>query len=204
MSSELDTKLFYIYKIVCKDLNIKSVYVGSTNNFLKRECIHKTTCKARSGNNYNLKLYRTIRENGNWDNWNMSIIYTGNYVNQKDKLIKEREYIDELGADLNMTMPYVTVADLEKSELKSYNTKYYADNRKKLLARQSEKLKCPNCERWTTYNFMTKHKQTKVCIRNTKPKSLEETTSIQDLIAIIKMQQEKLNKITNNRDSIIV
>ena len=88
MSNELDTKLFYIYKIVCKDLNIKSVYVRSTNNFSKHECIHKNTCKSKSGNSYNLKLYRTIRDNGNWDNWIMSIIYTGNYVNQKEALTK--------------------------------------------------------------------------------------------------------------------
>ena len=82
----------------------------------------------------------------------------------------------------------------EISESKSYQTKYYELNREKLLARQSEKIKCPNCDRLTTYNFMTKHKQTKICLRNTKSRSHEETTNIQDLIAIIKMQQEKLNE----------
>ena len=82
---------------------------------------------------------------------------------------------------------------MSESESKSYNIKYYELNREKLLARQSEKIKCPNCDRLTTYNFMTKHKRTKICLRNTKPKSIEETTNIQDLIAIIKMQQEKLN-----------
>ena len=85
----------------------------------------------------------------------------------------------------------------EESKSKSYNTKYYAVNREKLLARESEKIKCPNCDRLTTYNFMTKHKKTKICLRNTKNQSIVQSVNIQDLIAIIKeMQQEKLN-ITN-------
>ena len=81
----------------------------------------------------------------------------------------------------------------EMSESKTYYKKYYADNKAKLQARQAGKIKCPNCDRWTTYNFMTKHKRTKICLRNTKSQSIVESANIQDLIAIIKVQQEKLN-----------
>jgi len=33
-----------IYKISCKDLNIKECYFGSTKNFNKRKIIHKSHC----------------------------------------------------------------------------------------------------------------------------------------------------------------
>jgi len=39
-----------IYKIVCKDVNIKDCYVGSTTNFNRRKQEHKYNC-----NNVNSK-----------------------------------------------------------------------------------------------------------------------------------------------------
>jgi len=49
-----------IYKLCCKDLNIKEIYVGSTCNFTKRKWGHKT--RFYSENNY--KEYQIMKENG--------------------------------------------------------------------------------------------------------------------------------------------
>ena len=52
-----------IYKIVCKDLNIKDLYVGSTTDFIRRKSMHKFNCNK---NACNYKIYEIIRKNGGW------------------------------------------------------------------------------------------------------------------------------------------
>ena len=37
-----------IYKIVCNDLNVKDIYVGSTTDFTKRKNKHKSCCDTNS------------------------------------------------------------------------------------------------------------------------------------------------------------
>ena len=58
-----------IYKICCRDKSITDVYIGSTTNFVKRKPLHKTTCNNEIGKCYNSYVYGFIRENGNWDNF---------------------------------------------------------------------------------------------------------------------------------------
>ena len=90
-----------IYKITCKDTLCKEVYVGHTTNFVQRKHSHKQSCKNDKSENYNCKLYQTIRNHGGWENWIMEII---NYVNCKDHFEakqKKNEYIDLLNATLN-------------------------------------------------------------------------------------------------------
>ena len=63
-----------IYKIVCNDLNIKDCYVGHTINFIKRKSGHKRTWINEKNKYHNLNIYKFIRENGGWDNWNMLVL----------------------------------------------------------------------------------------------------------------------------------
>ena len=60
-----------IYKIVCKDLNIKDLYVGHTTDFKRRKSEHKGNTTNSKGVPYKLKLYEKMRANGGWDNWDM-------------------------------------------------------------------------------------------------------------------------------------
>ena len=102
---DLDYSDTIIYKIVCKDPLITSVYVGHTTNYVQRKYSHKQTCNNIKSPHYNLKLYKTIRAHGNWSNWNMSII---NFYNCKDLLEarqKEQEHFVLLGATLNTIEP---------------------------------------------------------------------------------------------------
>jgi hypothetical protein len=94
-----------IYKISCNDLLITNIYVGHTTNFVQRKYAHKQTCNNINSPYYNLKLYKTIRENGNWSNWTMSIINFYNCKNHLEARQKEHEYFIKLKASLNSVEP---------------------------------------------------------------------------------------------------
>tara|TARA_R110000765_G_scaffold242740_1_gene345238 strand:+ start:43 stop:468 length:426 start_codon:yes stop_codon:yes gene_type:complete len=101
-----------IYKIVCKDTNVKEIYVGSTTNFRVRLNGHKSSCCNKKSAKYNYKSYEFIRNNGGWDNWEM--VKIKDVINCLDRYsIKkaERELIDELKPSLNITTPNRTTTD---------------------------------------------------------------------------------------------
>ena len=62
-----------IYKLTCKNISCDELYVGYTTNFIQRKYLHKQSCNNETSSNYNMNLYKIIRENGGWDNWNMEI-----------------------------------------------------------------------------------------------------------------------------------
>ena len=50
------------------------VYIGSTTNFDRRKYEHKSRCYNKKGEQYNGKIYQTIRELGGWDNFEMVLV----------------------------------------------------------------------------------------------------------------------------------
>jgi len=56
-----------IYKIYCKNKNVKFFHIGHTTNFYQRKYHHKTMCQKKN----NEKIYKIIEENGGWENWDM-------------------------------------------------------------------------------------------------------------------------------------
>jgi len=121
---EIDYSNTIIYKIVCKDPSIKDVYVGHTINFVQRKYAHKQTCNNINSPCYNLKLYKTIRENGNWSNWDMSIVNFYNCKNSLEARQKEQEYYILLGATLNSIEPSPSSKISSKIVNNVLNTKY--------------------------------------------------------------------------------
>ena len=91
--NEIDYSSTIIYKITCKNQSIYDVYVGHTTSFIKRKYHHKMCC-----NNLNNKLniYKIIRENGGWDNWEMIEIAHYNCKNSEEARIKEQEHYEKL------------------------------------------------------------------------------------------------------------
>ena len=63
-----DYSKMMMYKIVCKDLTVKSGYVGSSRQLVKRKNNHKYICNNPNDKKHNLLIYKTIRDNGGWDN----------------------------------------------------------------------------------------------------------------------------------------
>jgi hypothetical protein len=94
-----------IYKIVCNDLNIKDCYVGSTTDFTKRKSQHKRTCNYENIKNYNLKVYKMIRNNGGWDNWTMLVIEKYPCEDNITATLRERYWYELLNANMNTLVP---------------------------------------------------------------------------------------------------
>jgi hypothetical protein len=102
---EIDYSNTIIYKITCKDPNIKDVYVGHTTNFVQRKHAHKQSCINDKSLNYNCKLYQVIRNNGGWTNWSMEIVNFFNCKHHYEARKKEQEYFELLHATLNSIEP---------------------------------------------------------------------------------------------------
>ena len=124
----------YIYKIVCKDDNIKEFYIGSTFNIQNRIRCHKSTHKNIKSKAYNKKVYKYIRENGMWINFNIVILETFECETTKEKEQKEQEYINKLNPLLNMKKAYQTKEEfLEQS--KQTKKKWYENNKQLTIDR---------------------------------------------------------------------
>ena len=67
-----DNTMFY--KICCKDPAITENYVGHTTNWNKRKQLHKESCNNVNIKQHNYPVYKFIRENGGWNNWDMILI----------------------------------------------------------------------------------------------------------------------------------
>jgi hypothetical protein len=90
-----------IYKIFCKNKCINDIYIGHTTNFTKRKYQHKCACNNETLKS-DLKIYKTIRANGGWDNWDMIEIAKYNCNDANEARIKEQEYINLLNPSLNI------------------------------------------------------------------------------------------------------
>ena len=115
-----------IYKIVCKDLNIKDLYVGSTTDFRQRKATHKIKSKSSEFN-----VYKFIRDNGGWDNWEMIEIEKYPCIDSNSKTKRERELKEELKANLNTKIPNRTSKEWfedNKEYRKDYKKQYRIDN----------------------------------------------------------------------------
>lgn len=127
-------KEYIIYKIFCKDENIKDCYIGSTTNLNRRWIEHKSVCNNKKVKEYNYKLYKFIRENGGINNFNIVEIEKIK-CNKKNSFIKERYWVEELKSNLNSEIPSRTK--------KEYDKIYYENNKEKFF----EKVKCEcGCE----------------------------------------------------------
>jgi hypothetical protein len=90
-----------------------------------------------------MKLYKTIRNNGGWDNWNMEIV---NFFNCKDNYEarkKEQEYFILLNATLNSVepLPYPRIAQNAESLMnKKKNVKNLFYCKKCNISCSTEKL----------------------------------------------------------------
>jgi hypothetical protein len=163
-----------IYKIYCKDDTIIDIYIGHTTNFFVRKYQHKCACN----NSKNLlKIYKTIRENGGWNNWNMVEIAKYNCKDSTEARIKEQIHYEELNASLNSCPPYVdnktyfclecniqctgpknfSVHITSKSHVKNKNNKVNLENANEQLSEKSlktsnYKYNCDTCD-YNTCNF---------------------------------------------------
>ena len=120
------------------DLNI---YIGSTCNFKHRKNGHKTCCNNEKSTNYNLFVYKYIRDNGGWDDWVMTPIEKYSCDSKKELEIKERYYIDLLRPTLNKYIPTRTLKEWyenNKEKIAEYHKERYENNKEKINKQTKE------------------------------------------------------------------
>jgi hypothetical protein len=125
---------YVIYKIICNDENIKECYVGSTSNFKVRKNHHKYRCV---NNECNCKVYKTIRENGGWNNWSMMPIAEYKDLTNIQSRIKEEEHRVLLNAQMNDKKAYTSLEE-RKTDVKKYNEEYKNQNKEQTKIYQKE------------------------------------------------------------------
>lgn len=168
-----------IYKIFCKNPEIKDIYIGSTTIFQYRKYRHKSHCK---NTNYdNSFKYKFINENGGWENWEM--IELEKYEAEDKLSLEEREkyYINLLKPTLNSVKIYPSKEELN-IKAREYNKKYYDNNKEKVkqmrkkyiqnnkekikqlweksYEKRREKIKC-ECGAVISKNSLSRHKKSK-------------------------------------------
>jgi hypothetical protein len=130
-----------IYKLCCRDLNIKDIYVGSTCNFTKRKSEHKSRCCNENAKDHNFKVYKIIRDNGGFENWDMILVEEYPCENKLQKLQRERYWYEELKSTLNGDVPGRSDKEYReenKQKIAEQKKEYYEENRKKILEQKKE------------------------------------------------------------------
>jgi hypothetical protein len=218
---EIDYSNTIIYKIFCKDPLVTDVYVGHTTNFVQRKYAHKQSCINPKSSYYNLKLYKIIRENGNWSNWEMSIINFYNCKDQYEARQKEQEHFKILSATLNSIEPMpmkkenaVTITEtivvpktLNTSkkfccETCNYNTsnkndwkKHLATGKHKTLTETKNKTDGFKCECGNIYKYDSgyyRHKKKCVSKVTINTESNEKEVTDKELIMLLLKQNAQL------------
>ena len=118
----IDYSKTIIYHFVCNDTSVIDTYVGHTTDFTKRKCRHKSACCNEKSRDYNLKLYKNIRDNGGWENWEMKPLEEFACENKIQACIREQYWIDKLQAKMNSVKAHDTE---RKDYMKNYSIQYY-------------------------------------------------------------------------------
>ena len=161
--TEIDYSNTIFYKIYCKDESINELYIGHTTNFVQRKHAHKNSCNNEKSPCYPLKVYKTIRENGGWNNWTMDIIAFHNCKDSYEARKTEQEYYDKLGATLNSIQP------LPPRKLVNVVTVQEQTN-PKVFDGTSFKYRCEKCDYSTCRNsHYERHIHTNKHIKLTNP-----------------------------------
>jgi hypothetical protein len=109
-----------IYKIVCNDLNVPYMYIGSTTNLKTRTYQHKHSCVCPDNKNYNSKPYTVLRQYGGWSNWSLIVIEKFPCEDVHDARARERHWYELLSPVLNSRKP-IARENEHKNSLKFHN-----------------------------------------------------------------------------------
>jgi hypothetical protein len=181
------SKAYIIYQIRALDPNIEHMYVGSTQDFTKRKCRHKTNCYNPNDRSYKIPLYQFIRANGGWDAFEMVPLKEVQCDTKLKARMAEEDERKKLKAQLNVRRAHRDEAtkneykqtynhqyyeknreqlqvyqqqyrELNSERLLAQNHQYYLDNKDKIMEKHKTKIKC-DCGALVSYNHLARHKQ---------------------------------------------
>ena len=171
--SKVDYSKTVIYKIQHVD-NPELLYIGSTTDFTRRKYAHKMACNNVNGKTYNSKIYKMIRDNGNFDMFNIIVIKEYPCNNKREAEAEEDKLIREARANMNTIRAYVSREErLEqkrdyqhhyrldnKDKIKEEKGHYRLGNRDKIAEHKKQKITC-DCGCVLTINHLARHRLTK-------------------------------------------
>jgi Rieske Fe-S protein len=139
-----------IYKLCHQnDLDNENIYVGSTTNFRVRKNKHKNNCNNERAKDYYYPVYQFIRDNGNWDNWQMIPIEVFPCNDKPELEIRERYHIELLKSKLNKIIPGRTKKEYyqdNKEQITEDKKKHYEAN-KEIINEKSKNYREANKEK---------------------------------------------------------
>ena len=133
--NNVELKDYSIYKIY-SDFH-DDFYIGSTINLHRRIISHKTSCNNQNDHKYNLKIYKTIRENGGWDKWQIVEIDKLINVTSIQARQSEEEWRVKIDAKLNSQRAYISKEDRDNNK-KEYLIEYTKLNKEKIYKQRHE------------------------------------------------------------------
>ena len=151
-----------IYKIQHED-DDELIYIGHTTDFTKRKSAHKQGATNPNNSKYNRKLYKIIRDNGNWGSFKMIEITKYPCNDANEACAEEDRIMQELKANMNT---YRSSRSKEqylldnRDKIKDKDKQYRTDNRDKIRERKREKMTCDCGVVVNKYN-LNRHKLSK-------------------------------------------
>ena len=155
-----------IYMIKNKTDDAKHFYIGSTYNFKQRCKMHKINCYNQNDKNYNLKVYKYIRENGGFGEWEIILLYDYPCKNRNKLELEEKRAIMEYKSTLNKNIPCRTKKEYyqdNKEKILQQNKELYEANKEEILQKNRMKINCNICNRLVRKHAMERHKRTQIC-----------------------------------------
>jgi len=126
---------YTFYKIINVNCDVDLCYVGSTVNMIERVRSHKYNCKNHSSAKYHLKVYKTIREHGGWDEFKIIEIGYEKQLTLTEAHVIEEKYRVELCAELNSQRCHVTYEARKESDA-LFHRNLYQNNKEVFSKRQ--------------------------------------------------------------------
>ena len=113
----------FIYELKSKDKSVTGTYIGSCWDMKRRLTDHKDKCNNKKRKKYNYPVYRYIREHGGFDNFEMTIIDSGECEDTRELECGEQFYIDMSGGIENLLNGKDALMDKQKRIEKKYENK---------------------------------------------------------------------------------
>jgi hypothetical protein len=151
---KIDYSKLVVYKIVCNDLRVTDLYVGSTTNIEQRKKQHKSSCCKITSEKYHYQLYECIRKFGGWENWSMIIVEKCPCEDSYNARKFERFYYEELNANFNMVRPLCTEEELKQDAKERARKEPYKERAREYRKNHADKVK----ENYKTYYEKNKDK----------------------------------------------
>jgi len=180
-----------MYKLCCKDTTIKEIYVGSSTNFTQRKRGHKSSCNNPNGKQYNLKVYKFIRENGGFQNWNMVLIEYFPCETELELGRREDYWKQELQSSLNTYSPHIYETKQEAQHKYRENNKEKAVEYHKVWRETNKEYKAEKDKEYYQKNKDKMNEINKKYHQNNKEKIAEKAKEWRELNKEIIVEKDK-------------